>query len=68
MDIQVSTESLLFNELFLRSILLIPLTIMIYILLTVYKQYQNKFKNHDLIKPTPPAPENHTSKDNPASS
>ncbi|MBH38016.1 hypothetical protein CL658_03180 [bacterium] len=50
MDMPISTNSLLFNDLFIRSLLLIPLALSIYVLLTVYKQHDNKFKNVSLIK------------------
>ena len=43
-------DSLLFNIVFLRLILLIPIGLLIYILLEVYKQYKVKFKGVALIK------------------
>ena len=43
-------DSLLFNTVFLRLILLIPIGFLIYILLEVYKQYKVKFKDVALIK------------------
>ena len=50
MELPISTDSLLFNDIFLRSILLIPLSLAIYVLITLYKQQKNKFKYVSLIK------------------
>ena len=52
MDIPISTDTWLFNDLFLRSILLIPLALSIYVLITVYKQHDTKFRNINLIQET----------------
>ncbi len=50
MELPISTDSLLFNDIFLRSILLIPLSLAIYVLITLYKQHKNKFKYVSLVK------------------
>ncbi len=52
MSVPVSTDSILFNDLFLRIIMLLPLITCIYLLLVIYKQDNLKFKHSPLIKET----------------
>ncbi len=52
MSVPVSTDSLLFNDLFLRIMMLIPLIVCIYVLLVIYKQDNLKFKHSPLIRET----------------
>ncbi len=50
MESSFNSDSLLYNIVFLRSLILIPLAFFIYIFVVVYKQKQEKFKNKPLVQ------------------
>ena len=52
--IAVNIDSLLFNELFLRLLVSLPLLLTLYVLFVVYKQYKQKFKGKPILSDVVP--------------
>ena len=49
METTITSDSLLFNEAFLRAVMVIPLVIGVGITIKIWKQYKYKFRHRPLI-------------------